>query len=175
MFEAEIDFSEEDLQFLKPQECLREVEQIQEILEDLIKNYKQGRQVREGLKVGIFGPPNSGKSTLFNQLLKEDKAITSEQKGTTRDSLEGEIFLQGNKIKIVDTAGLQETQDLVERAGLKKTFQNFKISDICLYVVDASKNFKESFEPFSTKDKDNYEEFLKLLSQKKERTNIGYK
>ncbi len=166
--EAEIDFSEEDLQFLKPQECLKQVEQLQKKIESLIKNYKQGRQVREGLKVGILGPPNSGKSTLFNQLLKEDKAITSEQEGTTRDQLEGEIFLQGNKINIVDTAGLRETKDVVEKAGLKKAFQTFEKSDVCLYVVDATKNFNKNFEPFSINNDVNRENFLKLLFQKKE-------
>lgn len=166
--EAEIDFSEEDLQFLKPSEYLRQVEQIQKTIESLIENYKQGQQVREGLKVGIFGPPNSGKSTLFNQLLKEDRAITSEQKGTTRDQLEGNFFLRGNKINIVDTAGLRETQDAVEKEGVKKTFQTFQTSDVCLYVVDATKSFSENFEPFSTEDEINRKRLLKLLSQKKE-------
>ena len=166
--EAEIDFSEEDLQFLKSDEYLEKVKQIQTTIECLMKNYKQGRQVREGLKVGIFGPPNSGKSTLFNQLLKEDRAITSEQEGTTRDRLEGDFFLCGNKINVTDTAGLRETQDFVEKEGVKKTFQAFQISDVCLYVVDATKNFSENFEPFSTKDVINRKKFLELLSQKKE-------
>lgn len=163
--EAEIDFSEEDLQFFKSNEYLEQINQTQETIESLVRNYKQGRQVREGLKVGIFGSPNSGKSTLFNQLLREDRAITSEQAGTTRDRLEGDFFFQGNKISVVDTAGLRETQDLIEKEGLKKTFQTFQTSDVCLYVVDATKSFSENFEPFSNKD--NKKKFLELLSQKK--------
>lgn len=166
--EAEIDFSEEEIQTLKPSEFLNQVKKVQGTIEILIKNYKQGCQVREGLKVGIFGPPNSGKSTLFNQLLKKDKAITSTQAGTTRDPLEGDFFLSGNKINIVDTAGLRETQDPVEKKGVEKTFQAFEESDVCLYVMDATRNFNESFEPFSKKDNVNYKRFLKFLSRKKE-------
>ena len=164
--EAELDFSEEDLQFLKPQERFKQVKQIQKTIENLIKNYKQGRQVREGLKVGIFGPPNSGKSTLFNKLLREDKAITSEQEGTTRDRLEGDFFLQGNKINLADTAGFREAQDLVEKEGLKKAFQTFQTSDLCLYVVSAEKSFNKNFKPFSNEESVYHKEFLKLLSQK---------
>ncbi len=163
--EAEIDFSEEDLQTLKPQKYLQQIEQIQKKIEKLVKSYKQGRQVREGLKVGIFGPPNSGKSTLFNQLLKEDKAITSQQEGTTRDQLEGEFFLQGNKIKIIDTAGLRETQDVVEKEGLKKTFQAFETSDIHLYVIDAVKDFNKALKPFSAENSAYQKKFQKLWSK----------
>ena len=166
--EAEIDFSEEELQFLNSQEYVKQAKQLQKIIENLMKNYKQGRQVREGLKVGIFGPPNSGKSTLFNQLLKEDKAITSPQEGTTRDRLEGDIFLHGNKICVVDTAGLRETQDPIEKEGLKKTFQAFQDSDLCLYVVSAEKTFSENFEPFSFEDNAHRKKILEFLSQKKE-------
>ena len=171
--EAEIDFSEEDLQFLKSQEYIEQIKKLQKTIENLIKNYKQGCQVREGLKVGIFGPPNSGKSTLFNQLLKEDKAITSPQEGTTRDRLEGDIFLQGNKISITDTAGLRDTQDLLEKEGLKKTFQAFQDSDLCLHVISAEKTFSENFETFSSKEDIYRKKMMEFLSQKnKERVLI---
>lgn len=135
--EAEIDFSEENLSVLTQEKHFGKIQKIRDQLKEMIQGYKQGQRVREGLKVGIFGPPNSGKSTLFNSLLKEDKAIVSSYAGTTRDQVEGEKFVQGQRICLIDTAGLRETTDVVEKRGLEKTFQTFTEADICLYVLDA--------------------------------------
>ena len=143
--EAEIDFSEENLKTLSSENCLEQVNQIQREVDKIIKNYKQGIYVREGLKVGIFGSPNSGKSTLLNQFLKEDRAIVNEKEGTTRDKIEGDFFIEGQKITAVDTAGLRESSDSIEQEGLRKTLQTLETVDVCLYILDGSKSFEYFF------------------------------
>ena len=136
--EAEIDFTEENLSLVPKNILLKKLQTIQARLENLTKNYKEGARIREGLKVGIFGRPNSGKSTLFNLLLREDKAIVSDIQGTTRDQVDGELYLSGQKIKIIDTAGIRDTTHLIEREGLKKALQALQSVDFCLYVVDST-------------------------------------
>ena len=148
--EAEIDFSEENLKTLSPENCLKQVNQIQREINEMVKSYKQGVYVREGLKAGIFGSPNSGKSTLLNQFLKEDRAIVSAQEGTTRDKIEGDFFIKGQKISVVDTAGLRESSDPVEQEGLRKTLEALESVDVCLYILDGSKSFEHFFKKLSS-------------------------
>ena len=143
--EAEIDFSEENLKTLSSENFLKQVNRIQREISEMVRSYKQGLYVREGLKVGIFGNPNSGKSTLLNQFLKEDRAIVSEQEGTTRDKIEGVFFIKGQKISVVDTAGLRESSDSIEQEGLRKTLETLETSDVCLYILDGSKSFEYFF------------------------------
>ena len=144
--EAEIDFSEENLKTLSIEDCLKTVMQIQKEINQLLQNYKQGIYVREGLKIGIFGPPNSGKSTLFNQILGEEQAIVSEQEGTTRDKIEEYFFVKDQKMKIIDTAGLRESRSSIEKKGQEKALHVLESCDLCFYVLDGSKNFKDFFE-----------------------------
>ncbi len=141
--EAGIDFSEENLTLFSSQELLEKIKDLNEKVLFLIQNYKQGLRVRRGLKVGLFGPPNSGKSTIFNRLLEEERAIVSEQEGTTRDRLEGEFFLKGQKVCLTDTAGLHQPEGLIEQKGLEKTYQALSSSDLCLFVLDLSSSLCE--------------------------------
>ena len=152
--EAGIDFTEENLNLLSHQKLLEEVEDLNKKSLSLIQNYKQGVRVQKGLKVGLFGPPNSGKSTIFNSLLKEEKAIVSDQEGTTRDQLDGEFFLKGQRICLMDTAGLRKTEGLIEKKGLEKTYQTLGLADVCLFVLDISSPFfeKEFKNIFSKKE-----------------------
>ena len=146
--EAEIDFSEENLSVMPISKMKTILSQIQKSVQSLVKSYKQGLYVREGLKVGIFGPPNSGKSTLFNQFLEEEKAIVSSKPGTTRDQVEGALFLEGQKIKIVDTAGVRESKNVIEQKGQIKSTEALKDSDICLFVFSALKKDQKVLEAF---------------------------
>ena len=107
-------------------------------LNDLIHNWNEGKALRDGLVVSILGKPNAGKSTLFNKFLGYDRAITSNLKGTTRDTIEENYILNGYPIKIIDTAGLRETECLIETEGVKRTEKVIKNSDFLIYVIDAS-------------------------------------
>ena len=154
--EAEIDFSEENLSIMPAPKMRKLLIEIQKSVQNLIQSYKPGFFVREGLKVGIFGPPNTGKSTLLNQLLGEEKAIVSAKAGTTRDQVEGELFLEGQKIKIVDTAGVRESKNFIEQKGIEKSTKHLKDSDICLFVFSALKKDQKAFEDFFLKDKKSF-------------------
>lgn len=118
--EAEIDFLEEDITVLSAQENFQQIVQIKEEFQKLIQSYESGVCIREGLRVGIFGRPNTGKSTLLNQLLKEDKAIVSEKEGTTRDQVDGQFFMQGQMFRVMDTAGIRVPEDEIEKKDSKK-------------------------------------------------------
>lgn len=160
--EAEIDFSGENLETLSVEDCLKETMKIQKKIENLIGSYKQGVYVREGLKVGIFGPPNSGKSTLLNQFLGEERSIVSEQEGTTRDKIEEVFFIKDQQVRIADTAGLRRSREFIEKKGLEKTLQTLESCSICFYVLDGSKNFKDFFDFFEKNSlKNNFSSFQK--------------
>ena len=98
--------------------------------------------IKKGVPIAIVGPPNAGKSTLLNTLLKEDKAIISSIAGTTRDSIEDEITIEGIGFRFIDTAGIRETQDEIEQIGIKKAFEKAQQAAIILYLID-SQNFTQ--------------------------------
>ena len=173
--EAEIDFSEENLKTKTAKDFSKEILNLQKKTNSLLKNYKQGSLTHSALKVGIFGPPNSGKSSLFNSLMKEDKVIVSRFPGTTRDSIEGEFFLEGQKIKIIDSAGLRKTENTIEKQGIKRADQILKTCDICLYVLSVEevflKDFNKTFLKLKKENKKHvfekfYEDFFNILKSK---------
>ena len=172
--EAGIDFSEENLILFSSKQLLKKIEDLYQKSFSLTQNYKQGLCVRNGLKVGLFGPPNSGKSTLFNSLLEEDRAIVSKKKGTTRDQLKGDFFLKGQKICLMDTAGVCEPEDFIEQKGLEKTYQTLSSSDLCLFVLDLSSSSYEEelnhifFYNKKNKEKNYCEKFYKEFVKKKQ-------
>ncbi len=110
----------------------------------LISNAENGRMLSEGIKTVILGKPNAGKSSLLNLLLGEDRAIVTEIAGTTRDTLEEQILLDGIGLKLIDTAGIRETEDVVEKIGVTKAVGQAEDADLILYVVDSSVNLDDS-------------------------------
>lgn len=110
----------------------------------MISNAENGRMLSEGIKTVILGKPNAGKSSLLNLLLGEDRAIVTEIAGTTRDTLEEQIILDGIGLKLIDTAGIRETEDLVEKIGVTKAVGQAQDADLILYVVDSSVNLDDS-------------------------------
>ena len=121
-----------------PQELLEIVEKESENISDLLKTADDGRMIQEGIKTVILGKPNAGKSSLLNFLVGEDRAIVTEIAGTTRDILEEYISLNGITLRMIDTAGIRETEDIVEKIGVGKAKQMAEDADLILYVVDSS-------------------------------------
>ncbi len=121
-----------------PQELQEIVEKENKNIEELLKTSDDGRMIQEGIKTVILGKPNAGKSSLLNFLVGEDRAIVTEIAGTTRDILEEYISLNGITLRVIDTAGIRETEDVVEKIGVGKAKQMAEDADLILYVVDSS-------------------------------------
>lgn len=128
------------------QELLKSVKEQKEKIRRLLETASEGKMIQEGIKTVILGKPNAGKSSLLNLLIGENKAIVTDIAGTTRDILEEYISLQGITLKMVDTAGIRETEDIVEQIGVGKAKESAKDADLILYVVDSSKPLDENDE-----------------------------
>ncbi|MFY9307859.1 MAG: tRNA uridine-5-carboxymethylaminomethyl(34) synthesis GTPase MnmE [Bacteroidia bacterium] len=137
LIELELDFSEEDVEFADRSDLKKLVSSIQRIVQRLIDSFEVGNVIKNGIPVAIVGKPNAGKSTLLNVLLEEDKAIVSEIPGTTRDVIEDELNIDGVLFRIIDTAGIRDTNDIVESIGVERTFEQIKLSSIAMYLFDA--------------------------------------
>ena len=136
MIELELDFGEEDVEFANRKELKSLIKKIQKAIEGLIESFSLGNVIKKGIPTVIAGKPNSGKSTLLNALLNEEKAIVSDIPGTTRDFIEDEIVLSGIPFRFVDTAGIRATEDQVEAMGVARTHIKMKEASILLYLVD---------------------------------------
>jgi tRNA modification GTPase len=138
LIELELDFGEEDVEFADRDDLRLLVNQLIEKLGPLINSFKTGNAIKNGVSTVIIGKPNAGKSTLLNALLNEEKAIVSDIAGTTRDSLEDEWILGGVRFRLVDTAGLRQTSDVIEAIGVERTQAWVKKAQLVLYMADAS-------------------------------------
>lgn len=138
LLELELDFSEEDVEFLDREEFVEQLKKGQQELESLIATYQIGRVAREGVKLVITGRPNVGKSSLLNRLIKEERAIVTEIPGTTRDSLEVQLDINGILFRVFDTAGIKETSDRIEQEGIRRARKHLESSDIIIHVFDGS-------------------------------------
>ena len=136
--EAGMDFAEEDITFIQAAEVQQALTDTQRAVERLITSYEEGRIIREGIKVAIIGRPNVGKSSLLNTLLKLDRAIVSDQPGTTRDVIDESLNVRGIPLRLLDTAGLRRTQDKIEGEGIRRTEDAIAEADVLLLVVDGS-------------------------------------
>jgi tRNA modification GTPase len=136
--EAGIDFVDEDISFLQQDELVRIVKEACAVVHKLEATAQEGRLLREGARVVILGRPNVGKSSLLNRLLKEERAIVTAVPGTTRDVLEESIDVDGLTIHLVDTAGMRDTDDVVEQEGIKRAHAEQEEADLLLVVVDGS-------------------------------------
>lgn len=138
LIELELDFAEEDVDFAERSEVQALLEALEKELAELIGSYELGAIVRGGVRVVIGGRPNAGKSTLLNALVGFDRAIVSQAPGTTRDAIEAETEIRGLRFRFVDTAGLRNTADLIEREGVRRAEDAARGADVLLYVFDAA-------------------------------------
>ncbi len=127
-----------------PEKLKKKVIDINKRIERLISSAENGRIIKEGIKTVIIGKPNAGKSSLLNLLLGEERAIVTDIAGTTRDALEENIMLDGISLNIVDTAGIRESQDVIEQIGVKKAYDYARDADLILYVIDSSDKIDDS-------------------------------
>ena len=138
LIELELDFSEEDVEFADRTQFKELLDRIIVVLKRLIDSFAVGNVIKNGVPVAIVGEPNVGKSTLLNAFLNEERAIVSDVAGTTRDAIEDEISLGGIGFRFIDTAGIRETQDVVESIGIKKTFEKIEQAQVVIYLFDAA-------------------------------------
>lgn len=138
--EAAIDFPEEEIDFLKDDKVVEQIDDIRNSMSNLLKNAEQGSLLREGMKVVIAGKPNAGKSSLLNALAGKQSAIVTDIEGTTRDVLTEQISIDGLPLHIVDTAGLRDAKDQVEKIGIERATKEIESADRILLVVDASED-----------------------------------
>jgi len=146
MIELELDFSEEDVEFASREQLKDLVTQIQKLVNPLIDSFQLGNAIKQGVPTVIAGKPNAGKSTLLNALLNEEKAIVSEIPGTTRDFIEDEITIEGISFRFIDTAGLRETEDAIEKLGVARTREKLKQAALVIYLVDLTTNTIDDIE-----------------------------
>lgn len=138
LVELELDFAEEDVEFADRAALTMLLNKIELKLISLIESFTYGNALKNGVAVAILGKPNAGKSTLLNALLKEERAIVSDIAGTTRDTIEEVIHIKGNAFRLIDTAGLRETTDEIEKIGVEKAKEKSDKADILIYLMDAA-------------------------------------
>ena len=143
LIELELDFSEEDIEFADRNQFKLLLNKIEKTISKLTDSFSLGNVLKNGIPIAIIGPPNSGKSTLLNTLLNEDKAIVSEIAGTTRDIIEDQINLNGINFRFIDTAGLRKTKNKIEKIGIKKTYDKLKNASYILYMIDSQSYIKK--------------------------------
>ncbi|MEK6451057.1 MULTISPECIES: tRNA uridine-5-carboxymethylaminomethyl(34) synthesis GTPase MnmE [Myroides] len=146
LIELELDFSEEDVEFADRTQFKELINRIEFVLKRLIDSFAVGNVIKNGIPVAIVGEPNVGKSTLLNALLNEERAIVSDIAGTTRDTIEDELVIDGIGFRFIDTAGIRETKDVVESIGIQKTFEKIEAAQVVIYLIDGAKLNTESLD-----------------------------
>lgn len=143
LIEVGIDFPEEDIEETQQEQIKTDITKIIEEIKGILDTADQGKIIREGIKTAIIGKPNVGKSSLLNALLKEQRAIVTEVPGTTRDLLEEVINIKGLPLKVIDTAGIRQTMDVVEKIGVERAEHLISESDLILFILDAQTGIEE--------------------------------
>ncbi len=138
LIELELDFSEEDVEFAQRDDLLALINELMGICGELISSFRYGNAIKQGVPVAIIGAPNSGKSTLLNALLQQDRAIVSEIPGTTRDTVEEAITIGGVLFRFIDTAGIRHTEDTIEKLGIERSYKKAKEASIVVVLGDAT-------------------------------------
>ena len=142
--EVNIDYPEyEDIEVLTNESILPDIKKFKEKLEEIIKKSEDSKVIKEGIRVGIIGRPNVGKSSLLNSLLEEEKAIVTDVPGTTRDIVEGSLIVSGIPLNIIDTAGIRKTEDNVEKIGVEKSLKIIDTSDLLIYILNNNEEITE--------------------------------
>ncbi len=140
---AVIDYPEEDIDELATNDIINLLKDAGNNIDELIKTYNTGKIIKEGAKIVIAGKPNVGKSSLLNALLKDNRAIVTDIAGTTRDTLEEAINIDGLKANIIDTAGIHKSSDIVESLGIEKAYEKIQDADLVLFIIDSSSNISQ--------------------------------
>ncbi|MHB9055493.1 MAG: tRNA uridine-5-carboxymethylaminomethyl(34) synthesis GTPase MnmE [Paludibacteraceae bacterium] len=138
LVELELDFTEEDVEFADRTQLARLANEIHKKISTLTDSFKTGNVLKSGIPVALVGETNVGKSTLLNLLLNEERAIVSDIHGTTRDTIEDLVNIDGITFRFIDTAGIRKTADLIEKIGIERTYQKIEQSDIVLWIVDCT-------------------------------------
>src|SRR5215204_2937704 len=147
LIELELDFSQEDVEFADRSQLLQLVTNAKEHTQKLMQSFQLGNVIKNGVSVAIIGKPNAGKSTLLNALLNEDRAIVSEIPGTTRDTIEEVINIDGILFRLIDTAGIRNhSQDIIESVGIEKSLQKMQQANVVLYLFDVNEVKPEELE-----------------------------
>ena len=154
--EVSIDYPEYDIEEMLNTEIKEKLLPIKVDLQKLLDSFDNGKIIKEGIKTAIIGRPNAGKSSLLNAILKEDRAIVTEIEGTTRDTIEEFVNINGLPLKLIDTAGIRNTENEVEKIGIEKSKKLAKEADLCIVIIDSSKQL-------NNEDK----EILKMVEPKK--------
>ena len=141
--DVSIDYPEYDVEEVTDNQVLNMLNSVQEKLEKLEKSFDNGKIIKEGIKTAIIGKPNAGKSSLLNAILKEDRAIVTEYEGTTRDTIEEFVNIEGIPLKLVDTAGIRNAQDEVEKIGIAKSKEIARDADLIIAIFDSSKELTD--------------------------------
>ena len=141
--EATVDYPEDDLEEVTADEAIKDLQNINEEIKRLIDTSEEGKILREGLSTVIVGKPNVGKSSLLNALTKENRAIVTDVPGTTRDVIEEYISVAGVPIKVIDTAGIRETEDIVEKIGVEKSREKISDADLVILMLDSNSGLSE--------------------------------
>lgn len=149
MLELELDFGEEDVEFANRDSLLEILNSIRCKISILVDSFNSGNAIKNGIPVAIVGKPNSGKSTLLNALLKEDRAIVSDIAGTTRDVIEETIMLGNTLFRFIDTAGIRHTTDTLENMGIERTFDKMKKADIIMLIIDITNSAEDIIKEIS--------------------------
>lgn len=157
LVELELDFAEEDLEFVDHSELIKRIDNITNEINILLDSYSFGKVIRDGINVALVGKPNVGKSSLLNFILKESRAIVSEIPGTTRDIIREDVSIEGILFKLFDTAGIRETDDVIEKEGVIRSRDAIKNSDLVVFLNDATEGI----------DNKTYNELLQIVSKEK--------
>ncbi len=149
LLELELDFSEEDVEFASREKLISLAEEIHRYVTHLADSFSRGRVIKEGIPVTIAGETNAGKSTLLNSLLGEDKAIVSDIRGTTRDSIEDTVEIGSHLFRFIDTAGLRDTSDPIESIGISRAIDNIAKASIVIWMVDSTSTLSAAEESWA--------------------------
>jgi tRNA modification GTPase len=167
--EASIDFSTEDIEVVSDELLNKKFSSITSNIKEILRSYKHGKVLSDGIKVSLIGRPNVGKSSILNLLAEEDKAIVSSIPGTTRDTVEAHFFVSGIKIQLVDTAGIRETADEIEKKGIEKSYKAINDSDLVFFVADISEKLSsEEIESFISLAKKSADKAILFIGNKKD-------
>jgi tRNA modification GTPase len=148
LIELELDFSQEDVEFADRKKFYTLIGEAQRVTNELIDSFRYGNVIRNGVQVAIVGKPNAGKSTLLNSLLNEQRALVSEIAGTTRDTIEEVLVIEGIEFRLIDTAGIRaHTADQIEKMGIEKTHEKIAQADIVLEILDATDPLQTEYSP----------------------------
>lgn len=158
MIELELDFIEEDVEFANKEQLQKLLEDVDSELSSLLETYETGRLVKDGVKTVLIGRPNAGKSTLLNTLVGSDRAIVTEIAGTTRDTIDADWNYDGLLFKLIDTAGIRETEDIIEAEGVKRSQKAFDQADLVIYL-------KDLYQAFSDEERKEIAEFQKRAGE----------